>query len=542
MDGVPSNWTLIDLVRRQAAAYGEREFISFEHGTSLSFAGLESESERLARNLAELGVKPGDRVLALVRNRVEFVLAMFATMRLAAIFVPVNTELKGAFLDHQLGNAEPRVIFVDAGLADAFDRVEGGTLNLAATVVFAGPVPAKLAPVLGAAPALTFEEYSALDGDPGDVLVEPGPQDIACILYTSGTSGPSKGVLMPHAHCYLFGEGMARAAAMTARDRHYICMPLFHALGLMVQVLSSLIAGSWIYCVERFSPNRWLEDVRSCGATVTSALGVAPEFIFRTPPSEFDRDHELRIILAIPIAAEWGAAFEERFGVKLLQGYGMTEVNVVCHTRDDDPLLPGMAGHVMEEFFEVRVVDPETDEALRVGEIGEIVIRPKLAFCFSQGYFRMPERTVEAWRNLWFHSGDAGRFDDEGRLFFVDRIKDRIRRRGENISSFEVEQVLNDHPEIVESAVIGIRVDGAGGEEEVMACIVTAVGRAIDNEALLDYCVERMPRFAVPRYVEAMADLAKTATGKIQKAALRTSGITSRTWDRESIGYKIKRR
>ncbi len=542
MSGGLSHWTLIDLVRRQAAAHGEREFIAFEHGSSLSFAGLERESQRLARNLAALGVKPDDRVLALLRNRLEFLLAMFATMRLGAVFVPVNTELKGAFLQHQLRNAAPRLIFVDAGLADAFDHVEGGDENLVATVVVAGPVPAEPATVLAAAPALTFEDFSALEGDMGEVLVEPRPQDIACILYTSGTSGPAKGVLMPHAHCYLFGEGMARTMRMSEQDVQYVCMPLFHAMGLLLQVLSALIVGARVYCVERFSPNRWLEDVRGCGATVTNALGVIPEFIFRTPPSEFDRDHALRSIMAVPIAAEWGEAFETRFNINLMQGYGMTEVNVVCYTRDGDPLLPGMAGHILDEFFEVRVVDPDTDEVLPAGEIGEIVVRPKVPFCFSQGYFRMPERTVEAWRNLWFHSGDAGHFDRDGRLFFDDRIKDRIRRRGENISSFEIEQVLNEHPEVAESAVIGIRVAGAGGEEEVMACIVPAGGRAIDNVALLDYCVEHMPRFAVPRYVEAMSELPKTATGKIRKEALRKIGLGERSWDRESVGYKIARR
>ena len=537
-----SNWTLIDLARRQAATYGEREFISFEHCTSLTFAGLDRESGRLARNLAELGVKREDRVFALVKNRVEFLLAMFAAMRLGVVFVPVNTELKGAFLQHQLRYTEPRVIFVDADLADAFNHVAGGNENLVTTVIVAGKVPTEMAPVLAGTPALTFDEFSALSGDPRDVLVEPRPQDIACIMYTSGTSGPSKGVLMPHAHCYLFGDSMARTLRMTEEDCQYVCMPLFHAMGLLLQVLSALIAGSRVYCVERFSPSRWLEDVRKCGSTVSNALGVMPEFIFRTPESEFDQDHKLRTILAIPIAAEWGEAFEKRFNIKFLQGYGMTEVNIVCYTRDDDPLLPGMAGHVMGEFFKVQVVDPETDEALLQGEIGEIVVRPKVPFCFSQGYFRMPERTVKAWRNLWFHTGDAGRFDEEGRLFFEDRIKDRIRRRGENISSFEIEQVLNDHPDVIESAVIGIRVEGAGGEEEVKACIVTEGGQEINNVALLDYCVERIPRFAVPRYIEAMSELAKTATGKIQKEELRKVGITDRTWDRESIGYKIARR
>ena len=534
-----SNWTLIDLAQRQAAAYGERKFISFEHGTSLTFVGLDRESERLARNLAKLGVKSEDRVFALVKNRVEFLLVMFATMRLGAVFVPINTELKGAFLQHQLRNAAPRLIFVDADLVDAFNHVQGGNENLVASVIVAGEVPAEMAPVLIGAPVLTFEKFSELSGDLSDVLVEPRPQDIACILYTSGTSGPSKGVLMPHAHCYLFGDGMVRTMRMTAQDCQYVCMPLFHAMGLLLQVLSALIAGSRVYCVERFSPNRWLEDVRKSGSTVTNALGVMPEFIFRTPESEFDRDHKLRTIMAVPVATEWGEAFEERFNIKFMQCYGMTEVNIICYTRDNDPLLPGMAGHVLDEFFEVRVVDPETDEVLPEGEIGEIVVRPKVPFCFGQGYFRIPERTVKAWRNLWFHTSDAGRFDEEGRLFFEDRIKDRIRRRGENISPFEIEQVLNDHPSVMESAVIGIRVEGAGGEDEVKACIVTEGGREINNVALLDYCVERIPRFAVPRYIEVMSELDKTATGKLRKEELRKAGITDRTWDRESVGYKI---
>ena len=537
-----STWTFVDLARRQAEAYGEREFIAFEHGTSLTFAGLDRESDRLARNLASLGVTSGDRVFALIKNRIEFMLVMLSTMKLGAIFVPVNTELKGAFLQHQMRNAEPRVVFVEASLSDAFKGVEGGNANLIATICIAGDVVNELPPVLTTAAVITFEEFSDLAGVEGDVLIEPKPQDIACIMYTSGTTGPSKGVLMPHAHCYLFGLGMAQRLEMTDQDCQYICMPMFHAMGLLLQVVSSWITGCRVYCIERFSPARWLDDVRACKATVTNALGVIPEFIFRTPETAFDRDHSLKKIMAVPIAAEWGHAFEKRFGIKFFQVYGMTEVNILCYTADDDPLVVGLAGRVKEDFFEVQIVDPETDEPMPHGEIGEIVVRPKEPFCFSQGYFRMAEKTAETWRNLWFHTSDAGRFDEENRLYFADRIKDRIRRRGENISSFEIEQVLNDYPTIKESAVIGIRVEGAGGEEEVKACIVTEGGTEIDNVALLDYCVEQMPRFAVPRFVEAMEELSKTATGKIQKENLRKAGVTNNTWDRESVGYKIARR
>ena len=172
-------------------------------------------------------------------------------------------------------------------------------------------------------------------------------------------------------------------------------------------------------------------------------------------------------MVAVPIGEEWGEPFQKRFGVRLLQGYGMTECNIPAWYDLNDPLIPGCAGPVIEDLFEVRIVNADTDEPLPIGEVGEIVIRPKEPSCFMAGYFRMPEKTVEAWRNLWFHSGDAGRLDEQGRLHFVDRIKDCIRRRGENISSFEIEQVLNEHPEVAETAVVGVKVEGAGGEEEV---------------------------------------------------------------------------
>lgn len=537
-----SNWTLVDLVRRQAKAHGEREFMSFEHGTTLTFASLDRDSDDLARKLASLGVTPGDRVLVMLKNRIEFMLVMMAIVKIGAIFVPINTELKGAFLQHQMRNAEPSVVFLDVALHDAFDAVQGGNESLVTTIYVAGDVPAQRPAVLATAPAMSFVAFSDLAAADADVLVTPKPQDIACIMYTSGTTGPSKGVLMPHAHCYLFGYGMGRSLELTEHDCQYVCMPLFHAMGLLLQVLSSLIAGSRVYCIERFSPNRWLDDVRACKATVSNALGVIPEFLFNTPETEYDRDHRLRRVMAVPIAAEWGTALEKRFGFQFMQAYGSTESNLPCYTRPDDPLRPGMAGWVMDEFFEVSIVDAETDAALPRGEIGEIVVRPKVPFCFNQGYFRMPERTVEAWRNLWFHTSDAGYFDEQGRLYYADRIKDRIRRRGENISSFEIEQVLNNYPGIHESAVVGIKVDGAGGEDEVKAYIVTDGGAEIDNVALLDYCVEQIPRFAVPRFIEAVETLAKTATSKIQKEPLRQAGVTARTWDRESVGYKIARR
>jgi crotonobetaine/carnitine-CoA ligase len=528
-------WTLVHAVRAQARDLGERPFLTFADGPPLSFGELDRASDRVATALAGLGVRPGDRVLALARNSPAFVLALMGALKRGAIFTPINTELKGAFLEHQLRNADPAVVLVDDDLRPAFDTVDTAGLAVSHTVLVGEGAPAPL-------PGTAAVPFAALAGHgaDGDALVTPRPQDVAMIMYTSGTTGPSKGVLMPHGHCYLFGLGLARALGLSAADRYYICMPLFHANALLMQLGGCLLAGTPARVARRFSASTWLDEVRAAEATVTNALGVMPEFIFRQPPTPGDRDHRLRRIMAVPIAEEWGAAFEARFGVRFLQGFGMTECNIVAYGDPADPVLPGCAGPVLAEWFEVSIVDPETDEPLPAGAVGEIAIRPRLASCFLAGYFRMPDRTVEAWRDLWFHTGDAGKLDGRGRLWFVDRIKDCIRRRGENISSYEIEQVLNTHPAVAESAVVGVRVAGAGGEEEVKACIVPA-GPAPDPVALLDWCAARMPRHAVPRFVEFLAALDKTATGKIRKPELRRAGVTPATWDRESAGYVVPR-
>jgi crotonobetaine/carnitine-CoA ligase len=249
----------------------------------------------------------------------------------------------------------------------------------------------------------------------------------------------------------------------------------------------------------------------------------------------------LRVIVAVPIAPEWGAAFQERFGTKLLELYGMTEVNIPLYMPYDEGLRPNACGKVVDEWFEVRVVDPETDEPLPPNTVGEIVVRPKEPWAFMAGYNAMPDKTVDAWRNFWFHTGDAGRYDPEGYFYFIDRMKDCVRRRGENISSYEVEQVLNAHPAVAESAIVAVKSTIAGGEDEVKACIVLRSEMSVEPAALLDYCQPRMPHFAVPRYVEFVAELPKTPTEKIQKHKLRDTGLTATTWDREAVGYRVRR-
>ena len=538
-------WTLPDLVRRAAASHGDSEFLAFEDGRTLSFAELDSHTDRLATALADLGLRPGDRLLGLLTNSLEFMLLMIATHKRRAIFVPINTDLRGAFLEHQVNNSEPRIVAVDHGLLERFDDIEPGSLDPSETEIQAtilvddGDYGAGAGGVLMGSAEVSIEELLETEVRPEAVLAAE-PSDVCTIMYTSGTTGPAKGVLMPQAHCYLFGLGTARSLQITPEDRFYCCMPMFHANGLFMQVFASLHAGASVYVEKRFSAGKWLDTVRRHQITLTNALGVMPEFIWRSPPTDGDRDHQLRAVIALPVAAEWAAAFEERFGVRIMQGYGMTEVNMVSYTSFDDPVMSGCAGRPLADFFDVIVADPETDRPIAPDETGEILVRPKVPFCFNVGYHRMPERTVAAWRNLWFHTGDAGRLDESGRLHFVDRLNDRIRRRGENISSYEVETVINGYAGVIECAVVGLRVEGAGGEDEVLA-VVAVSGPAPDPVHFLDWCVPRMPRHSVPRYLQFVRELDKTASGKIRKQAIRDAGVTADLWDRESVGYTVAR-
>ena len=534
-------WTLVEAVRHQARAQGEREFLSFENGERFSFAEFDRLTDCLATALADLGLTAGDRILGLLTNSKEFMITMIATHKLRAVFVPVNTELRGGFLEHQIINSSPRIIVVDDNLMGRFSSFDPSETGIE-TVVGVGDESSPDISRLGLlAEVSQVRMDSLLDTTPNtEKLADPSPSDVCTIMYTSGTTGPSKGVLMPQGHCYLFALGIVAAMELTEQDRYFCCMPLFHANGLFMQVYASLLAGSSCHVTKRFSVTDWLNIVREENITVTNALGVMPEFIFRSPPSPNDRDHKMTRILAIPVAEEWGVAMQERFGVKLRQGFGMTEVNMVAYSDLDDPVMSGCAGPPLSDFFEVIIADPDSDVELPRNQVGEILVRPKIPFCFNVGYFKMPDKTVEAWRNLWFHTGDAGRMDSEGRLFFVDRIKDRIRRRGENISSYELEQTLNEYPGVIESAAVGLRVPGAGGEDEIKA-VIAIEGPSPDPEAFLDWCVPRMPRHTVPRYLEFRAELDKTASGKIRKQAIRDAGVTENTWDRESIGYVISR-
>jgi crotonobetaine/carnitine-CoA ligase len=522
------SWVLGTQLQRHAAERPDAPFLTFEFAESLTFAESLERSECLGAGLAELGVQHGDRVVMLMENSIEIMLTWFATNLLGAVEVPINTAYQGMILEHTFNNCGARVAVVDAQylprLLDSAPKLH----HLEKVVVVGAPSVELPWPV------------SAFDDVASAARIPSTPvsyRDLAAIMYTSGTTGPSKGVLTPHALAYTLGRQTMERLAITADDTYYVCLPLFHSNAQYVQVYAALIAGAQVAIARRFSASGWLDDIRRSKATVSSLLGVMAQFIYAQPAGQRDRDHGLRRVVAIPMPSTIAEDFSQRFNIDCVESYGMTEASLVMWRPEGTPLRPGSCGKPLSDEYDVAVIDPDTDEPVPPGEVGEIVIRPKRAWTMALGYHDMPEQTTEAWRNLWFHTGDAGRVDEEGYFYFVDRIRDRIRRRGENVSSFDIEAALSEYPGVVECAAVGVPADE--GDDEIKVSLVS--NAEVDCIDLIEHCRRRLPYFAVPRYVEILAELPKTPNGKILKREIRNQGITGSEWDRVATGIVIGR-
>jgi crotonobetaine/carnitine-CoA ligase len=517
----PGTWVLPQVLAEQAATQPEAEWFVGIGGERMSFGSAHADVRRVAGHLAALGVQRGDPVVLFAGNHADFVRAWLGLLSLGAVAVLLNTELRGAFLRHQLVNSGAALALADAALLPAIDEVAAEVPALARVVVIGAP--AEVVPAAGAARPARIAWQAWRDAPPFEGA-PPLARDTACIMYTSGTSGPSKGVLMPHAHCTLYGVGALECLQLRADDRYYIVLPLFHANGLLMQLAATLLAGIPAIVRPRFSASAWLDDIREHRATVTNCLGALAAFVVAQPPTPRDREHRLRAIMPAPNLPAAEVAFRERFGIaEVVSGYGMTEVNIPVWGRIGQS-RPGAAGWVHDKHFEVIVADPETDRELPRGQVGEILVRPKLPFGFMAGYHGMPEKTVEAWRNLWFHTGDAGTMDESGLVTFVDRLKDCIRRRGENIAANEVEALLAQLPGVAELAAYAVPSELPGGEDELMLAIVPAPGTTPSLPDLGEAAERLLPRFARPRFLQLVSELPKTATGKVQRAVLRKLG------------------
>lgn len=528
-----SGFTLPNFLRWAAADHPDERGVRTLTGDSLTYRELLSLTERRAAGLAALGVSKADRVLLMMDNSIDMIVCWFAINLLGAVEVPVNTANRGPSLVHVANDSGATVAIIDARHATALCDV-ARELTVLRTVA-----------VRGGTPELPWATVGLQDLDGSSVAVpevEVSYRDPASIIYTSGTTGPAKGVVVPHAHMHTFASHVVEQLRIDEDDVYYVCLPMFHANAQFMQVLPCLMTGAEVVLADAFSASRWLDDLRECGATVTSLLGVMAQYVFNQPAGPHDADHRVRRMITIPLPTVIAEAFEHRFDTTCVEAYGMTETCLPIYRPIDEPLRPGSCGKALDEWFEVAIVDPATDEPVPDGEVGEIVVRPRFPFTTFLQYHGMFERTVEAWRNLWFHTGDAGRRDADGYYYFLDRLNDRLRRKGENITAYDVEVALTELPEIAEAAAIAK--PAQEGEDDIKAFLVLADGFAPpDPVAVLVHCVTRLPYFAVPRYLELIDELPKTPTGKVLKRTLRaaTADSSAAEWDRERAGWTVKR-
>ncbi|MFD7500842.1 AMP-binding protein [Streptomyces sp. NPDC059850] len=529
------DWTLATVLRHQADVRPEAVFLDVpeEHRT-FSYAQSLEQAESVADALALAGADPGDRVLVMAANSSQFVRTWLGVALGGYVEVPVNTAYEGVFLSHQLVTAGPRWAVVDDVLAARFLAIADDARAIECFwVIDTGSRDSALRALRDAGWRAESWEELARGARPGarPPAPAPAPSSLASIFFTSGTTGPSKGVAMPHAQMHFFGEEVVSLQRLTADDVYFTCTPLFHGNAQFMAAYPALIAGARLVVRPRFSASRWVGQLRASGVTVTNLIGVMMDFIWKQEPRPDDADNRLRSVFAAPTAGSILAGFRERYGIgSFVEVFGLTETSAPILSPYGEERPAGAAGLQAADWFDIRLVDPDTDVEVATGEIGELVVRPKHPWTCSMGYYGMPERTTEAWRNLWFHTGDALRQDADGWYYFVDRYKDALRRRGENISSYEIEQALLSCEAVLECAVIGVPAGVEAGEDEVLACVVAA--RDTDPAELWEWCEGRVPAFAVPRFVRFVDRLPKTPSERVRKTQLRADGVTPGTHDR----------
>lgn len=528
-------WTLPHVLEHQAEWRPDNEFLCWQHnGPQWTFAEINIQTNRLAHGLRARGIGKGDYVALFLPNCPEFVLAWFALAKIGAVELALSDAYKAEFLLHGLRLSGAKWMITDTKLSERVAEC-AASLEQLEHVVLIG-VDAIPAAVKERMPSFSLHAFNTLAADNEDnPAVDVRPEDPAAVLMTSGTTGPSKGVVMRHSQLYFFAEEDVQLTGLNADDTYMTGFPLFHGNAQFLTVYPCLIAGARCVLYPRFSASQWSERAHRSGATVTNLLGATMSFILDTPPTPYDTDHSVRCIYAAPLAPDLGARFTARFGVSdYVDGFGQTEISNVFMTPPKTARPPGASGALVNQWFEIRLVDPDTGEDVVEGQAGELWVRPKAPGIIAHEYLGMPEQTVEAWRDLWFHTGDAMKRDAEGWYYFVDRIKDSLRRRGENISSFEVERAVLTYPRVAQCAVVGVRADEDAGEDEVLACVVLDGDEELDFRALIVHCEEQLPHFMVPRYIEVMSALPLTATEKVRKKVLRSRGITDGAWDRNN--------
>ncbi len=480
-------------------------------------------TRRAAKGLQSRGVRAGDHVLSWQPNNREAVLTWFGLNYLGAVYVPLNTAYRGNLLQHVVQLSDAQLMICHADLAPRLEEIELGSLR--EIVVTHGHVSVR---DLTVHPATVLLPDVGLSEMPGAVE----PWDTQYIIFTSGTTGPSKAVLSSYIQGYSMGP--EAHSYVDASDRSLINLPLFHAGGTIYFIMTLANGGS-CFLDTYFKTDEFWQTVRDNGLTAACLLAAMIPFLRKLPPSDRDRDHPLRKAVCVPWNED-AMAVGERYGIEMRTTFNMTEISSPM-VSDPNPEKSGTCGMV-RAGVEARVVD-ENDCEVGPGEAGELILRTERPWAMNHGYYKNPEATARAWRNGWFHTGDGFKYDENGYFYFVDRIKDAIRRRGENISSFEVENEVTAFDSVRE--VAAIPVPSELGEDEVMVVVAPVAGKSLEPLELFRFLEPRMAHFMLPRFIRIIEELPKTPTQKVQKHLLKEAGVTSETWDREAEGIAVKR-
>jgi crotonobetaine/carnitine-CoA ligase len=492
----------------------------------ISFEQLNASSNQAANGFLALGVKHSDNVALMLPNCSEFLYGWLGLNKIGAVNVPINIAQRGQPLIHQINHADCIGIVIHHSYLEFLQNIADQLTKLRFVIVVGSNVEGSSYPIVPKVENLRFDELMAHSLSAPNITISF--HELSSILYTSGTTGPSKGVMMSHHYWYDACTTAVKLGRYTEDDVFYDALPFFHCASIALSIGPAILAEAKAVIVERFSVSRMLDDCRKYNCTIANYVGSIIPLLMKQNPRDDDADNPLRMMMGAAAPVTVWNEFEKRFNTQLLELYGLTEC-IFSLFNPYESRRPGSCGKAISGY-NVKIVDSD-DQEVSPGTIGEIITRPERPFVGTSGYYKMPEATVELTKNLWYHTGDLGYMDEDGYFYFSDRKKQAIRRRGENISSFEVEAAINQHDAVLESCVVGV--PSELGEEDVKAVIITKPGRSVSEQELMQWCKTRIAYFAIPRYIAFRDSLPKTPSDRVEKYKIKNEGVTADCWDRE---------
>nr|WP_256558635.1 ATP-dependent acyl-CoA ligase [Natronomonas marina] len=520
--------TVTDVIEDKVARKGDDPLMHFKEEV-YSYEDIDAKANAIAASLQGLGIEKGDKVCTFLYNSPDYLALWFGIAKAGAVLVPLNVSLKANGLAYNINDSDADTVVLEEGTRENYETARDDLENVEREYLMGD----------GADGEDGYRSFDTLlDGDAdASPDVSLGPDDPMCILYTSGTTGMPKGVVLPHYSYVNTGwEYCNNMLTITEDDRLFTHLPLFHVNAQQTTVMGALLAETDFAMETWFSASEYFDQIREYDATIFNYIGTMIPVLFKQEEREDDADNPARVGIGAAAPPDIIEDFEERFDVFLREGYGLTETGTSACINPADERRIGSVGKSLT-YTELEIVD-EHDRPLPPGEEGEIVVRNTRPNTVMQEYYKKPEKTAETFRNLWIHTGDIGKKDEDGFFYFVDRKAYAIRRRGENVSSFEVEAAIESHPDVQEAAVFGV--PSELGEDEVTAAIIPKSGADLEPLDIVKHCEERLAYFKVPRYVRFVDDFPKTATERVEKYKLKEEGVDD-AWDREEAGYELER-